>query len=621
MTSESLPEQWSQHPPTLYQMKRFFDVLDSSEAIARLQLWEKGNVLKDRTGSGHRPFKMSICGFSTLNYIEDYFKWAILSEGFIPDVTLGGYNQLFQEMIDPQSLTFNESSEICCIFFELKDLLPTEYFSDAMLLQSKEGLDTVKKAIEDFVGMLESVRQRTNAFLLVNDFFSTRLSPYGIADCRQSIYYEKIYALANEALMGGIKNIAHSGILPLNYLIKKYGISNAYDPRLRHLADCRFTDPFMYEIAKGIKSYIRAIRGTIKKVLVLDLDNTLWSGVVGEDGWDGVKIGSDPIGRAFVDFQKAVLELNKRGVILAINSKNNENDALEVFNRREEMILKQQHFALLKINWKDKATNCIEIAKEINIGLDSLVFWDDNPTERLFVQESLEQVEVVQVPEDVSLWADYLRDGSYFDVLQISHEDARRGQMYAENRLRAEAEVKATDIQTFLNSLELKVECRYVCEENIARITSLLGRTNQFNLTTKRYSQKEIECMDSELNCKVMSFSAADKFGSYGIIGVVIIKISEAVCDLDSLLLSCRAMGKGIEDVMIWKVSDLAQKAGVDTIKATYVSTKKNVPIKEFLPDKGFIKTHQNEHGTDYEYDLSTKMIPKPVHVIFTEKE
>ncbi len=233
------------------------------------------------------------------------------------------------------------------------------------------------------------------------------------------------------------------------------------------------------------------------------------------------------------------------------------------------------------------------------------------------MRENIEDVYVVEPPADPSKWADFLRDFNFFDSLQLSDEDARRGQMYAEDKLRRDVASVIPDIKSFLRSLNLKVKCRSACEENIPRIVSLLTRTNQFNLTTKRHPEQSIREWSKDPDWKIVSYSAEDRFGSYGIVGVTILKRLSDSAEIDSFLLSCRALGKGIEDVMLAAVAHQARQMGLTNLRATYIPTKKNIPIKDFLPAKGFLQNGKSEETTKYFINLKNQDLPIPEHVTF----
>ncbi len=610
---------WRDNRPGRISMGRVFDTTDFNRARQLLGAWNDSKLADTADWPESQKIHIGLCGFSTLNYLAPHISWAALAEGVVAQLTIGSYNQLFQDLSMPDSPVTDKSVGLLWVWAELSDLLGSEFVRQPQRLMSPDGLKAVDEGIDGLISALSSVRERFKGFLLVNDFVAMYRSPAGIADSKCDIPFERVYRHANDRLHKRLAEIGHAGIFPLSYHIRRFGISHAVAPRLRLMGDCLFTPEFFFEVARGVRPYIRSLKAAIRKVLVLDLDNTLWGGVVGEDGWDGVKIGTDPVGKSFSLFQSAILELYNRGVILAINSKNNPDDVKEVFERREEMLLKMENFASVQVNWQDKATNCRVIADEINVGLDSLVLWDDNPAERSFVRESTQDVYVIEPPADVSEWGDFLRAVDLFDSLQISEEDARRGQMYAEDRRRRDAASSAADIKSFLTSLGLKIKCRTACEENIARIVSLLTRTNQFNLTTRRHSEQNMREWSQDPDWQIMSYAAEDRFGSYGIVGVTILKRVSDYGEIDSFLLSCRAMGKGIEDVMLAVVAQQARQMGLTKLAATYIPTKKNVPIKDFLPDKGFSQDSKSGEGVKYSIDLKSQGLAMPEHVTVEE--
>lgn len=331
-----------------------------------------------------------------------------------------------------------------------------------------------------------------------------------------------------------------------------------------------------------------------KKCLVLDLDNTIWGGILGEDGINGIKVGGDYPGKAYHLFQEALLELSKSGVILTICSKNNEAEVLEAFERNPFMVLKKDSFATWKINWKDKASNIREIAEELNIGLDSLVFIDDNPSERELIRQSLPMVAVPEFPAQPYELIPFYKDlvEKYFRVFNLTEEDKAKTAQYKANALRAQARESFTDLGSFFKSLEIRIGIEPADEFNIPRIAQMTQKTNQFNLTTKRYTESEIKQRLGD-GWKVYCMSVSDRFGDYGITGCILINGTE----IDSLLLSCRILGKGIESAFTKKVMELLRDEGYSDLSARYCPTAKNGQVKDFYDRCGFTVTDINESG------------------------
>jgi FkbH-like protein len=327
---------------------------------------------------------------------------------------------------------------------------------------------------------------------------------------------------------------------------------------------------------------------------VLDLDNTLWGGIIGEDGFDNIRLGDNPVGRSFVEFQKRLLALNKRGIILAINSKNNFDDAIEVIQKHPNMILKEENFACVKINWNDKVVNLQEIAKELNIGLDSIVFFDDDPINQEYVKESLPGVLVVDLPKDSSQYPQIITEMKEFDVLKITEEDTKRSDMYLGQKKRKELENKVGDFNEFLKQMNIEVNVEKANSFSIPRISQLTLKTNQFNLTTKRYQEEEVSKFSSSSDKIVECVKVSDKFGDNGITGVYIIdKKNDDEWIIDTFLLSCRIMGRGVEDTMLSQIIKKAKSEGVKTVKGKFISTNKNKPAENFYSKHGFKKNDE----------------------------
>ena len=359
--------------------------------------------------------------------------------------------------------------------------------------------------------------------------------------------------------------------------------------------------------------YVKTILGLNKKCIVLDLDNTLWGGIVGEDGFNEIQLGGSPLGNAFVEFQQHLLALQQRGIILAINSKNNFEDALQVIKEHPHMVLRENNFSSMKINWNDKVSNMKEISNEINIGLDSMVFFDDDLGNQEYVQKSLKQVFVPKMPNDPTDYSQFLQDLNEFNVLKITEEDQKRGEMYSQELERKDLKNSSYSLENFLQELEIKMKFLPADQFTIPRISQLTLKTNQFNLTTKRYQEEDIQKFSDDKNMIIECVKIEDKFGNNGITGVYVIrKNNSEEWLLDTFLLSCRIMGKDIEKGILAKILQKAKDEGVKKVKIQYIPTKKNKPVEEFLPNTGF-----TNEGDYWVFDLKNEiMSPKHLEVI-----
>ncbi|MDP3764328.1 MAG: HAD-IIIC family phosphatase [bacterium] len=339
---------------------------------------------------------------------------------------------------------------------------------------------------------------------------------------------------------------------------------------------------------KELIAEVIAISGSTKKCLVVDLDNTLWNGIVGESDHKEIKPEQD--------LQKYILELYNKGIILAINSRNNYDDSLSVINEHPDMVLRANNFIAMKINWEDKAKNMIELASELNISLDSFVFIDDDS----FQRESIKN----RFPEVAVLTPESLKGYQGFSSSALTEEDKNRGKMYAEENKRKKLQSSLGGVEDFLKQLDLKIEIAPINSNSLARVSQLTQKTNQFNLTTRRYSEKEIGDFVAD-GWKVWTVQVKDKFGDYGIVGVCMIEPKDSIWYIDNFLLSCRILGREIEKVFLGHVLAQAKTCGAASVLGEFIPTAKNQPCQNFYPNNGFNLTRENDNVTSYKHSLA----------------
>lgn len=353
-----------------------------------------------------------------------------------------------------------------------------------------------------------------------------------------------------------------------------------------------------------------------KKCLVLDLDNTLWGGILGEDGVTGIQIGGDYPGKTFLYWQQALLELSRTGIILTVCSKNNEADVLEAWEKNPFMVLRREHFSAWRINWQDKATNIQELARELNIGLDAMVFIDDNPTERALVSQMLPMVAVPEFPQKPFELMSFFRElvDKYFRIYTITDEDRQKTEQYKANVQRAAERSKFVDMGSYLQSLGIEIEVSAANDFNIGRVAQMTQKTNQFNLTTHRLTEQDIRQQLTN-GWRVFCISVRDRFGDNGITGAIFITPEHHI---DNLLLSCRILGKGIEQAFVSYVLNLLREEGNNIITASYIPSAKNGQTANFYDSLGFTLTSE-ENGKDYRLVLSQALPIKPYYQIKTK--
>jgi FkbH-like protein len=377
-------------------------------------------------------------------------------------------------------------------------------------------------------------------------------------------------------------------------------------------------------LAREYLRYIVPSKGLNRKCIMLDLDNTLWGGIVGEDGLGGIHIGPDAPGNAFALFQQALLTLWKRGILLAVCSKNVEAEALAVFDEHPDMVLRREHLAAHRINWQDKVENVRELAQELNIGLESLVFLDDNPVERARMRAALPEVLTPELPTDPSHYRSMLLDLPVFETLALTNEDRNRNRMYAEQQARrahAARYAGADALGQYLADLGIVVGIAPASSLTLPRLAQLTRKTNQFNATTRRYGEADLAEMVARGH-RVYAVRAGDRFGDYGVVGAAIVAPASSACwELDTLLLSCRAMGRGVESAMLAAVAGEARRHGAAWLEGWIVPTERNEPVRSCYRDHGFALAREDEDGRQlWRLDVACCDVPVPAWLSVREE-
>jgi FkbH-like protein len=387
---------------------------------------------------------------------------------------------------------------------------------------------------------------------------------------------------------------------------------SAQQPKLWYLGKVPFHADVFAEAAADIRAGLSGLSGGARKLLILDLDDTLWGGIVGDAGVDGLRLGGhDSVGEAFVDFQRAVKQLKRRGIILGIVSKNTESVALEAIRTHSEMVLREEDFVGWRINWQDKARNVADLVAELNLGLSAAVFIDDNPVERARVREALPEVLVPEWPEDKLLYASTLRALRCFDAPALSREDAERTEMYAAERKRDNLKTQLGSLDDWLSSLKMQVSVDALSRKNLARTAQLLNKTNQMNLTTRRLTEAELEAWAADPQHEVLTINVADKFGDAGLTGILSVEHQNDVTKVVDFVLSCRVMGRKVEETLLHVAVASAQRRGAKRLEAHYIETKKNKPCLEFWERSGCERSDQV-----FSWDLTKPYLcPAPIQL------
>jgi FkbH-like protein len=403
-------------------------------------------------------------------------------------------------------------------------------------------------------------------------------------------------------------------ILDVVGLAGTVGIENWHDPTLWNMAKMPFAQRYLPIYAEYVCRILAATQGKSRRCLILDLDNTLWGGVIGDDGVEGILIGNgDPTGEAHLELQQTILALRARGIVLAVSSKNDEAVARVPFQQHPDMLLKESDISVFQANWQDKASNIQAIAQALSLGLESMVFLDDNPAERLQVRQALPQVAVPELPTDPAFYAQTLVAAGYFEALGFFEEDKKRADFYQGNAKRAQVLSQTTDMNAYLDSLMMQITLAPFDAVGRARIVQLISKSNQFNLTTKRYSDHEVQALEVDNGVFTRQVRLKDTFGDNGMISVVICKMLAQVWEIDTWLMSCRVLGRRVEEAVLQEIITHALAAGAKKLRGVYLPTGRNTIVKQHYQKLGFTKVHESSDAEQWELtiaDYASKTLP-----------
>jgi len=517
----------------------------------------------------------------TLESIEPFIKYHCYRDAIRPEMYFAGYDTARQELLDPDSPLHGHAPDVVVVALQLEYLAPH-------CRQPGWRADTTREQLTE---LIESACERTAALVAVNTFLPPFHSEHGLGvPADRSDLSSQVEDLNQTLRDFAAARPGRVVLIDWQRLVRVLGEAGSMDYRYGYLARAPFKPAFLNLYAHELAKVVRALKGKTKKVLALDCDNTLWGGIVGEDGLGGIALNPhDYPGRAYYDFQAAVLHLVARGVLVVLCSKNNAEEVWEVLDRHPHCLLKREHVAAARIDWNDKVANLIALATELNVGLDSFVAVDDSAVECERMRRALPEVVVAAVPEQRYLLPAVLTRDGWFDTLTVSQEDRQRVQKIQHDAQRQQQRVQSEDLDSYLASLEMVARIHPARPIEIARVAQLTQKTNQFNLTTRRYSAAEIEKLATAPKSRVFTLTASDRFGDLGLVGVLIARRDGNVAAIDSLLLSCRALGRGLELAFVQRcLQELAVLWPVERIAAEYIATARNAQVADFWDRLGF---------------------------------
>ena len=561
---------------------------------------------------GFTELRIAFLGGSTTSEIKDVLELFLLDKSIKPCFYESGYNKWYEDSMFENEELAKFNPQLIILHTSILNLLDCPQIND-----TKEAIEELtRKTYNQFLCCWNSLQAKYSAIIIQNNFELPSSRICGNLEASQSNSMIKFVNKLNDMFACYADEHDTFYINDINYLSAYFGLEKWFDRNFYNLYKFAFSYEMIPHYAYNLAAIIVASLGKSKKCLVLDLDNTLWGGIIGDDGIAEIKIGHETAaGEGFYEFQQYVLSLKKRGVILAVCSKNDLEIAKSGFNHPDS-VLKVDDFAAFIANWEPKHLNLVRIAKEINIGLDSLVFIDDNPAERAIVQENLPEVAVPHVIQaDPSSYIKAIDQGHYFEPVVISADDLKRNQTYLENKQRHDLELQFTSYDDFLKSLEMRAEIETFKDIYLDRITQLTNKTNQFNLTTKRYTRSEIDAVAKSEEYIAIYGRLEDKFGDNGLVSVVVGKITDDTLHIDLWLMSCRVLKRDFEITMFQELVKISQQRGIKHIKGYYYKTAKNAMVKEFYPSLGFTLVLTDDENTTWQYDLD-KYAEKELHIL-----
>jgi len=527
--------------------------------------------------------RIAIAATFTADPIVPYLGCALAESGAPSSISVLAFNQLHQLCADWKTCCGQTDPNALVLLWRIEDILRTPF--QAFLRGDKKALSSALEEVANLGAAVAHLRSSFAGAIVVSIPPFPHSADHHIHAARSAREAGAFHRRIVDEWLGQVSLAGNVLILDLDSLQRYFGIERSLDDRKWYLYRQPYTEMFWNELARQLAAIIIRQKVASKKCVIVDCDNTLWGGIIGEDGLAGIALGEDFPGSAFRDFQHQLLTLRSQGIMIALCSKNNEADVWEVFDRHDGMLLKRDHVVTHRINWDDKVSNICSIAEELNIGLDSLVFVDDSAFEIGHILQALPMVTCLQVPNDIALFPQTISSFRLFDQEHISEEDRVRSEMMIQERERKSLSV-AMGPDEFRKALGLIVEIFECRPEHVARVTQLINKTNQFNLTTRRKTAAEVVALCDDASWDVLAIRVADRFGDYGLVGVVLLHRTRRRVEIETLLLSCRVLGRGVEEAIFAKIAEIARNAGAHEIVGEYIPTKKNAMVS------GLYKAH-----------------------------
>jgi FkbH-like protein len=558
------------------------------------------------------PFRLGLIGNGTLDLIVPVLVATAARHGFALECVTGAYDQFLQDALTPES-TLNKARP---------DAVLLAIDHRGLSLQPCPGNELLaNESIDVAIGLLDSIRagiaRNSGALCIVQTLAAPPEGLFGSFDRALAGTARNLVDRVNEKICQSVPRSTDT-LLDVAGIAETVGLADWHSPAQWNLAKLPFADSYVPLYADHVARIIGAMRGKSRRCLVLDLDNTVWGGVIGDDGMEGIQISQgDATGEAHLSVQQLALALRARGIVLAVSSKNTDSVARRPFKDHPDMLLKEEHIAVFQANWNDKATNIRAIAKELALGLDSFVFLDDNPVERGLIRQEIPEVAVPELDGDPASYARALAAAGYFEAINFSEEDRARAEMYQANARRLSLQGQTTDLKSYLRSLEMRIVYGSFDRTTRSRVTQLINKSNQFNLTTRRYTESQVEQLEADPGVMTLHARLIDKFGDNGIICVVICRPTRPdTWTIDSWLMSCRVLGRCVEQAVLAEIVFRARSSGITTLEGVYIPTDRNEMVREHYGKLGFMRVDDGADGSsrwELRTDVELEVLPMTV--------
>ena len=555
------------------------------------------------------PVKVGLLSSFSIEFVQDSLVALGVAEGLRVEIYQAGFGQFRQEILKPDSGLYAFAPDVVVLAVEGRDAAPALYAPDERDGEASPS-SVVAELGQEIQTLVQTFRATSAATLLIHNFAPPTWRRLGILDGHGGAGQADMVA----ALNAGLARLAQEtqGVYVVDYagLVSRTGALGWYDERMAHYARNPIAHAVLPRLALEYTKFLRALNGRTRKCLVLDLDNTLWGGVLGEEGVRGIQLGPEYPGSAYVAFQRAIRGLRQRGVILAVASKNNPADVGEVLTSHPHMVLRQDDFSVLQVGWGAKSQSVTEIARQLNISLEHVVFVDDNPAECDEVGHALPAVSVLRLPDRPEHFVAALLEPGYFDSLSVSQEDRRRTELYQQRDQAEELRAQSASLEDFYRRLEMEVTFAPVLDGSLPRAAQLTQKTNQFNVNTVRYREADLQERRRDQAWLLATTQVRDRFGDNGIVAVMMARAVEDALEIDTLLMSCRVIGRGVETAMLAFLGEHAARRGLACLRGRFVPTAKNVPARDLYERHGFRRLAGGDGDAESVWTLDLTVAP-----------